>query len=66
MPADPRRCRRALVVGDHVEGRAPLRVPFDSPGNECQPYGLEREVHCTHGTYGQFASGSETNGPPRL
>jgi hypothetical protein len=50
-------CRRALVVGDYVEGRACLRVPFDDNGEQCQPYGLDREVHCTNDTYGQYASG---------
>jgi RNA polymerase sigma-70 factor (ECF subfamily) len=50
-------CRRALVVGDYVEGRACLRVPFDDTGEQCQPYGLEREVYCTNDTYGQYASG---------
>jgi hypothetical protein len=50
-------CRRALVVGDYVEGRACLRVPFDDTGEQCQPYGLEREVYCTNDTFGQYASG---------
>jgi RNA polymerase sigma-70 factor (ECF subfamily) len=50
-------CRRALVVGDYVEGRACLRVPFDDSGEQCQPYGLEREVYCTNDAFGQFASG---------
>ena len=50
-------CRRALVVGDYVEGRACLRVPFDDTGEQCEPYGLDREVYCTNDTYGQYATG---------
>jgi hypothetical protein len=50
-------CRRALVVGDYVEGRACLRVPFDDSREQCEPYGLDREVYCTNDTYGQYATG---------
>jgi RNA polymerase sigma-70 factor (ECF subfamily) len=50
-------CHRALVVGDYVEGRACLRLPARSAGQECDVYGLQREVHCVDDTFGNFASG---------
>ena len=58
-PSIPSRwcCRRALVVGDYVEGRACLRLPATSSGRECQPYRLQREVHCLDDTFGNFATG---------